>query len=108
MLDRSRIIIYICFMNKLPIAKKVQIINCLVEGMSLRATSRLVDCSINTVTKLLVDVGAACQDYHDETVHSLTSKRVQLDEIWSFVYSKEATFQREKRMKQGTFGHGRQ
>jgi IS1 family transposase len=77
-------------MNKLPIAKKVQIINCLVEGMSLRATSRLVDVSINTVTKLLVDVGKACQGFHDETVHSLTSKRVQLDEIWSFVYAKES------------------
>jgi len=90
MLDRSRIIIYLCFMNKLPIAKKVQIINCLVEGMSLRATSRLADCSINTVTKLLVDVGAACQTFHDENVHGLTSERVQLDEIWSFVYAKES------------------
>lgn len=77
-------------MNKLPIAKKVQIINCLVEGMSLRATSRLADCSINTVTKLLVDVGKACQNFHDETVHGLTSQRVQLDEIWSFVYAKES------------------
>jgi len=77
-------------MNKLPIAKKVQIINCLVEGMSLRATSRLVDVSINTVTKLLVDTGKACQNYHDENVHSLTTKRVQLDEIWSFVYAKES------------------
>lgn len=77
-------------MNKLPIAKKVQIINCLVEGMSLRATSRLVDVSINTVTKLLVDTGKACQDFHDETVHSLTTKRIQLDEIWSFVYAKES------------------
>jgi len=94
MLDRSSNFIYVCFMNKLPIAKKVQIINCLVEGMSLRATSRLVDCSINTVTKLLVDVGTACQMYHDETVHSLTSKRVQLDEIWSFVYAKESNVEK--------------
>lgn len=77
-------------MNKLPIAKKVQIINCLVEGMSLRATSRLVDVSINTVTKLLVDTGKACQNFHDENVHSLITKRVQLDEIWSFVYAKES------------------
>ena len=77
-------------MNKLPIAKKVQIINCLVEGMSLRATSRLVDVSINTVTKLLVDTGKSCQTFHDETVHGLTSQRVQLDEIWSFVYAKES------------------
>ncbi|MDN3582692.1 IS1 family transposase [Mucilaginibacter flavus] len=77
-------------MNKLPIAKKVQIIGCLVEGMSLRATSRLVDCSINTVTKLLVDVGKSCQAFHDETVHSLNSKLIQCDEIWSFVYAKQS------------------
>lgn len=76
-------------MNKLPIAKKVQIINMLVEGMSLRATSRIADVSINTVTKLLVDTGKACQEFHDETVHSLTSKRIEADEIWSFVYAKE-------------------
>lgn len=77
-------------MNNLPIAKKVQIINCLVEGMSLRATSRIADVSINTVTKLLIDTGKACEVFHDENVHSLKTKRVECDEIWSFVYSKES------------------
>lgn len=76
-------------MNKLPIAKKVLIINCLVEGMSLRATSRLADVSINTVTKLLVDTGKTCQNFHDETVHGLNSTRIEANEIWSFVYVKE-------------------
>jgi lambda repressor-like predicted transcriptional regulator len=76
-------------MNKLPIAKKVQIINCLVEGMSMRATSRLADVSINTVTKLLIDVGRACVKFHNETVQGVKSKRIQCDEIWAFVYSKE-------------------
>jgi len=76
-------------MNKLPIAKKVQIINMLVEGMSLRAASRIADVSINTVTKLLVDTGKACQNFHDETVHGLKSTRIEADEIWSFVYSKQ-------------------
>lgn len=76
-------------MNKLPIAKKVQIINMLVEGMSLRATSRIADVSINTVTKLLVDTGKACQNFHDETVHGLNSQRIEADEIWSFVYAKQ-------------------
>jgi IS1 family transposase len=76
-------------MNKLPIEKKVQIINMLVEGMSLRAASRISGCSINTVTKLLVDTGKACQNFHDETVHGLKSTRIEADEIWSFVYAKE-------------------
>ena len=75
-------------MNKLPLNKRVQIINLLVEGMSLRATSRIVDVSINTVTKLLIDVGKACQIFHDSTVHHIKSERVECDEIWSFVYSK--------------------
>jgi IS1 family transposase len=77
-------------MNKLPIAKRTQIIGCLVEGMSLRAVSRIADVSINTVTKLLVDVGKACQTFHDENVHSLTTKYVECDEIWSFVGKKES------------------
>ncbi len=76
-------------MNKLPIAKRTQIIQLLVEGTSLRATSRIADVSINTVTKLLVDVGKACQDFHDATVVGVKSERVQCDEIWSFVYAKE-------------------
>lgn len=76
-------------MNKLPIEKRVQIINLLVEGSSLRATSRIADVSINTVTKLLVDVGRACQKFHEEKVVGITSRRIQADEIWSFVYSKE-------------------
>jgi IS1 family transposase len=76
-------------MNQLPLNKKVQIINLLVEGNSLRSTSRITGASINTVTKLLVDVGQACQKFHNEHVIDITTKRVQCDEIWSFVYSKE-------------------
>jgi IS1 family transposase len=76
-------------MNKLPIEKRTQIINLLVEGNSLRATSRIADVSINTVTKLLVNVGAACEKFHNDHVVAVNSKRIQCDEIWSFVYAKE-------------------
>lgn len=76
-------------MNQLPLSKRVQIINMLVEGSSLRSTSRVCDVSINTVTKLLVDVGRACEHFHDDTVRQLEVKRLQCDEIWSFVYAKE-------------------
>ena len=76
-------------MNKLPIDKRVQIINLPVEGNSLRATSRIADVSINTVTKLLVNVGAACDKFHNDHVIAVNSKRIQCDEIWSFVYAKE-------------------
>lgn len=90
-------------MNKLPLAKRAQIIGLLVEGNSLRATSRLADCSINTVTKLLVDVGSACAEYQDKTLRNLTCKRLQCDEIWSFVYSKQKNVPEEMR---GQYGVG--
>ena len=89
-------------MNKLPIEKRVQIINLLVEGCSLRSTSRIADVSINTVTKLLVDVGRACEKFHNEKVVGIKSQRVQCDEIWSFVYSKEKNTTAE--MKEGGAG----
>jgi len=76
-------------MNRLPLEKRTQIVHLLCEGNSLRATSRIADVSINTVTKLLVEVGAACQKYHDENVRGLKSKRVECDEIWSFCYAKQ-------------------
>lgn len=83
-------------MNRLPLAKRTQIIQLLVEGMSLRATSRVADVSINTVSKLLVDVGIACLKFHSQTVVKVQSKRVQCDEIWSFVYSKEKNTMTDK------------
>src|SRR6267378_8644298 len=76
-------------MNRLPLAKRAQILNCLVEGTSLRAASRMVDVSINTIYKLAIDAGEACSAYQDQAFRNLPCKRVQLDEIWSFVYAKQ-------------------
>lgn len=76
-------------MNRLPLEKRVQIITMLVEGMSLRSASRACDVSINTVSKLLVDVGTACAKFHDEMALGMEVKNLQVDEIWSFVYAKE-------------------
>lgn len=90
-------------MNRLSLEKRTQIISLLVEGNSLRATSRLADVSINTVTKLLIDIGTACQKYHDEYVKGIKTKKVQCDEIWSFVYAKEKNLPEKLR---GKFGLG--
>lgn len=76
-------------MNRLDISKRAQIIGLLVEGNSLRAASRLADVSINTVTKLLVDVGTAASAYQDQALRNLKCRRIQVDEIWSFVYAKQ-------------------
>ena len=83
-------------MNRLPISKQVQIINLLVEGNSLRATSRIADVSINTVTKLLVSVGEACIKFHNEKVVNVKTRRIQCDEIWSFVYAKQKNLPEDK------------
>ena len=110
MLDRLSIKCYIVneqrkafTMNRLSLEKRAQIIGLLVEGSSLRATSRLANVSINTVTKLLVDIGTACQKYHDEHVRNVASKRVQCDEIWSFVYAKDKNLPEKL---QGKYGLG--
>src|SRR5882724_1516920 len=83
-------------MNRLPLEKRTQILGLLVEGNSLRATSRLADVSINTVTKLLVDLGSVCAEYHHHNVRNLKSQRVQCDEIWSFVGAKAKNVRPEK------------
>ena len=75
-------------MNKLPVEKRVQILSMLCEGSSMRSISRVCDVSLNTVTKLLIDAGDACAEFHDKTVRNVTAKNVQCDEIWSFAYAK--------------------
>lgn len=75
-------------MRKLDTKKRALIIRLLVEGNSIRATSRIAGVSKNTVTKLLEDAGKACAQYHDENVKGVEAKHVQADEIWSFCYAK--------------------
>jgi IS1 family transposase len=75
-------------MNRLSTADRAQIIRLLVEGNSLRSTSRITGRSINTVSKLLVDMGTACAEYQDRTIRNLTSTRIECDEIWAFCYAK--------------------
>lgn len=76
-------------MNKLPLAKRAQILTLLCEGSSMRSVERITGCSINTVSKLLVDAGKACATFHDEQVRNVPSKRIQCDEIWSFTAAKQ-------------------
>ena len=76
-------------MNALSKKTQAQIIGQLVEGSSMRTTSRLVGVSINTVKSVLIRGGLAAQDYHDRHVRHVTAKRIQADEIWAFVYAKQ-------------------
>lgn len=74
--------------NVLPIKKRVQILDMLCEGVSMRAISRMTGVSINTVSKLLVDAGETCLDLHDQLVTHVKARYVQCDEIWAFCYAK--------------------
>jgi IS1 family transposase len=103
MLDAKHICSYIDGMNKLPLETRVRILSMLCEGASMRSVSRLADVSINTVTKLLIQAGEACEAFHDAKVRNVKARRVQCDEIWSFVGSKARNTPQEKKLA-GTAG----
>jgi IS1 family transposase len=90
--------------NKLPVAKRTQILTLLCEGSSTRSIERIVGCSINTVDKLLRDAGEVALAYHDEHVRGVKAQRVQCDEIWSFVHAKAKNAPKSTRAGDPTIG----
>lgn len=90
-------------MNKLPTETRIRILGMMVEGMSLRAIARLTGASKNTIVKFLREAGEACLRYQDEHLRGLTCKRIQVDEIWSFVGMKQKNVPAERK---GEFGIG--
>lgn len=84
-------------MNKLSQDERCRVVSCLVEGNSLRATSRMTGTHRTAILKLLVELGEACAEYQDKTLVNLPCKRIQLDEIWSFVGAKEKNASPEKK-----------
>jgi len=84
-------------MNKLSPEARAKILSMLVEGMSMRAVSRIADVSINTVTKLLIDAGNAAEAFHDVSVMNLKVAQLQCDEIWAFCQAKRINVARMKR-----------
>jgi len=90
-------------MNKLSLDRQAQIIKVLCEGNSIRSTARITNTAINTVVKLLREVGEACDQYQDKALRNLPCKRIQCDEIWSFCYAKEKNVPDQLK---GTFGYG--
>jgi len=90
-------------MNRLSIEKRAAVVRALCEGCSIRATVRMTGVSKNTITKLLVELGDACSAFQNATIRNVTSKRVQADEIWSFVYARRDNVPEDKA---GVFGFG--
>lgn len=90
-------------MNQLSHERRTQVVRALCEGNSIRSTARMTGVAINTVVKLLCELGSACLDYQDAIMQDLPCKRLQCDEIWSFVYAKAKRVPAEHR---GEFGYG--
>ncbi len=88
-------------MNQLSTSERAKVVSVLVEGNSLRATARITGVARMTVEKLLRDLGTACARYHNATVRSLKSQRVQCDDIWSFVGAKQKNVPYAKRKEWG-------
>jgi IS1 family transposase len=78
-------------MNILDTDKRAQILHCLVEGNSMRSTSRVTGAAKKTVERLLVSAGEACAAYQDKVMMNLQDTVWQVDEVWSFTYCKQKT-----------------
>jgi hypothetical protein len=77
-------------MNRLSLARRTQIIGALVEGNSIRSTERMTNTHRDTIMRLMVEVGNGCAKLHNEQMQNLSCKRIQCDEIWSYVKVKQA------------------
>ena len=88
-------------MNRLDIKERAQILQMLCEGMAIRAVARITGKSKNTISKLLVDAGKVCSAYQDENFRNLNTRRVEVDEIWSFVYAKKKNVATAKAAPEG-------
>ncbi|MGC2109004.1 MAG: IS1 family transposase [Candidatus Korobacteraceae bacterium] len=86
-------------MNCLDTRTRAQIIGCLIEGCSVRATVRMTGAAKNTIIRLLAEIGCACAEYHNRCVRNLRVRRLQCDEIWQFVGSKAKNTRLDKKQE---------
>ena len=93
----------VSMVNRLSTDQRAQIVSCLCEGMSIRASVRITGAAKNTITKLLVDLGSTCAEYQDGRLVDLPCTRIECDEIWSFCYAKQKNVPDEHR---GEYGYG--
>ncbi|TRZ55325.1 MAG: IS1 family transposase [Rhodocyclaceae bacterium] len=90
-------------MNRLSIKDRARILSVLCEGMGINAACRITGASKNTVLKLLAEVGEACALYQDRVMTGLKLKRLQVDEVWTFVGMKDRNVPEEHK---GELGYG--
>jgi IS1 family transposase len=88
-------------MNKLSAVERAKVLQLLCEGMSIRAITRVTGVHKVTVARLMNDAGRALADYQDAALRNLKTKRVQVDEIWSFTYAKQKNVPTAKAAPEG-------
>src|SRR5436305_14711937 len=89
--------IYIVRMNKLTPGRRAAVLSCLVDGVSIRATSRLTGVAKGTILRLLESAGTVCAEYQNQVLWNLPCRRIQADEIWSFIYGTDRNIKPETR-----------
>jgi IS1 family transposase len=90
-------------MNQMSTAKRAAVVRSLVEGNSMRSTTRMTGAGKNTIARLLIELGRVCANYHDEHVRNVSAKRIECDEVWSYIAMKEKNI--PERL-QGEYGYG--
>ena len=83
--------------------RRAAIVAALVEGVGIRSTCRMTGASKGAVIRLITDLGPVCSAYMDATLRDLPCKRLEVDEIWQFVFAKAKNVSADK---QGVFGYG--
>src|SRR5260370_38249299 len=81
-------------MNRLSLARRTQVIHCLVKGNSIRSTERMTDTHRDTIMRRMVEVGAGCAALANDQMRNLNCQRIPCDEIWSYVGKKQMHLQR--------------
>jgi len=95
LLTNAQAVEYDRCMNRLSSEQRTAVLNCLIEGCSIRSTVRMTGVAKKTVMRLLVEVGAVCAAYQDRAFRNLSCQRIQVDELWAFIGCKQknVTFQ---------------
>lgn len=82
-------------MNRLTPQTRATVLNCLIEGCSIRSTVRMTGVSKKAVSRLLVEAGAVAAEYQDRVMRNLPCRRIQVDELWTFNYCKQRNVTQE-------------
>jgi IS1 family transposase len=80
-------------MNNLKRDKQVEVLTALVEGNSVRSTERMTGAHRDTTLRLMVRTGEGCARVSDHLMRGLPCRRVQVDELWGYVFKKQRHLQ---------------